>query len=206
MKKKSIIILSTIAFLVVVGIIVTIVCVSSSNSIAKKMKKATESVKNVTKVTTVYSVKDGEELVYNNEQVVSIDETGTADVVTNESKLNSKFVLETIKLHFFTAFFIGRRKIRCKASVNTIENFNRDNLIGLNLTKKLVTNYKKTKTGFECEVTKENINAVLGTEDFEILDNAKIVFVFENKNLVSIECVFKTTSSKDVTIYTTYTY
>ena len=110
MKKKSIIILSTIAFLVVVGIIVTIVCVSSSNSIAKKMKKATESVKNVTKVTTV------------------------------------------------------------------------------------------------CEVTKENINAVLGTEDFEILDNAKIVFVFENKNLVSIECVFKTTSSKDVTIYTTYTY
>ena len=181
MKKKSIIILSTIAFLVVVGIIVTIVCVSSSNSIAKKMKKATESVKNVTKVTTVYSVKDGE-------QVVSIDETGTADVVTNESKLNSKFVLEA------------------KTSVNTIENFNRDNLIGLNLTKKLVTNYKKTKTGFECEVTKENINAVLGTEDFEILDNAKIVFVFENKNLVSIECVFKTTSSKDVTIYTTYTY
>lgn len=87
MKKKSIIILSTIACLVVVGIIVTIVCVSSSNSIAKKMKKATESVKNVTKVTTVYSVKDGEELVYNNEQVVSIDETGTADVVTNESKL-----------------------------------------------------------------------------------------------------------------------
>lgn len=188
MKKKSIIILSTIAFLVVVGIIVTIVCVSSSSSIAKKMKKATESVKNVTKVTTVYSVKDGEELVYNNEQVVSIDETGTADVVTNESKLNSKFVLEA------------------KTSVNTIENFNRDNLIGLNLTKKLVTNYKKTKTGFECEVTKENINAVLGTEDFEILDNAKIVFVFENKNLVSIECVFKTTSSKDVTIYTTYTY
>lgn len=188
MKKKSIIILSTIAFLVVVGIIVTIVCVSSSNSIAKKMKKATESVKNVTKVTTVYSVKDGEELVYNNEQVVSIDETGTADVVTNESKLNSKFVLEA------------------KTSVNTIENFNRDNLIGLNLTKKLVTNYKKTKTGFECEVTKENINAVLGTEDFEILDNAKIVFLFENKNLVSIECVFKTTSSKDVTIYTTYTY
>ena len=187
MKKKSIIILSTIAFLVVVGIIVTIVCVSSSNSIAKKMKKATESVKNVTKVTTVYSVKDGEELVYNNEQVVSI-ETGTADVVTNESKLNSKFVLEA------------------KTSVNTIENFNRDNLIGLNLTKKLVTNYKKTKTGFECEVTKENINAVLGTKDFEILDNAKIVFVFENKNLVSIECVFKTTSSKDVTIYTTYTY
>ena len=162
--------------------------VEGTSSIAKKMKKATESVKNVTKVTTVYSVKDGEELVYNNEQVVSIDETGTADVVTNESKLNSKFVLEA------------------KASVNTIENFNRDNLIGLNLTKKLVTNYKKTKTGFECEVTKENINAVLGTEDFEILDNAKIVFVFENKNLVSIECVFKTTSSKDVTIYTTYTY
>ena len=72
MKKKSIIILSTIAFLVVVGIIVTIVCVSSSNSIAKKMKKATESVKNVTKVTTVYSVKDGEELVYNNEQEINI--------------------------------------------------------------------------------------------------------------------------------------
>ena len=70
----------------------------------------------------------------------------------------------------------------------------------------IVENYKKTKAGFECEVTKENINAVLGTEDFEILDNAKIIFVFENKNLVSIECVFKTTSSKDVTIYTTYTY
>ena len=98
-------ILSLVVVLVVVGIIVTIVCVSSSNSIAKKMKKATESVKNVTKVTTVYSVKDGEELVYNNEQVVSIDETGTADVVTNESKLNSKFVLEA------------------KTSVNTIENF-----------------------------------------------------------------------------------
>lgn len=188
MKKKSIIILSTITFLVIVGIIITVICVSNSNSITNKVKKATESVKNVTKVTTVYSVKDGEELVYNNEQVLSIDETGIAEIVTNESKLNSKFVLES------------------KTTVNTIENFNRDSLIGINLTKKLVTNYQKTQNGFECEVTNENINAVLGTENFEILDKAKIIFEFENKNLVSIKCVFKTTSSKDVTIHISYVY
>ena len=50
------------------------------------------------------------------------------------------------------------------------------------------------------------IAKVLVTDEMGFRELAKIIFVFENKNLVSIECVFKTTSSKDVTIYTTYTY
>ena len=50
------------------------------------------------------------------------------------------------------------------------------------------------------------IAKVLVTDEMGFRELTKIIFVFENKNLVSIECVFKTTSSKDVTIYTTYTY
>lgn len=180
--RKKIIITLMIAFCMVLTL-----TSCSKQKVNKLNKNIAKSLDKVQQVETKVSMSEQDVIVYEYLRTINFTDKG-ADVTTKESTLNDQFVLEGNNV-----------------SVQ-VTDFNRSDLFKLNINKKLVKNAKESKNEVSFDVTKENLTEIFNNQPLAASSDAHFHFVFEDKNLKSMECTFTTISNRVVVITSTYSY
>lgn len=168
-------------------IFVALFTFSSCGKVDNCSKMITSSIKSVNSVVSTTSILDQGEKVYEQIREVIYDDETNATIKTTTSKMNSSFVLES------------------SSSLDSGE-VKKEELVNVNLNKKVLQNFEEKDGVYTFDVAKENVGQVISIENVEIADNTHFVLTFDNKKIVNITCTFKTSSQKDVTIRTEYTY
>lgn len=185
-KNISKIITTSITLAVILTLVFTLTSCNKLNKYQKMIDKSTETV-----MIMEFDMKmtDQSQVVYEYFTKTTIsNENATVEIET--SKLNASFILEKSKTTEFK------------------ENISRNEIFKIDLNHKLLSSYKKTKTEVTCEITKENMAKVLKNADInlDMTSNATLVLTFEDKKLMTVNCTYQTSSSKNVEISVKYTY
>ncbi len=190
LTKKQIIVISIIAavaFLVIVASVVTPIAVifsSPEKKFENMLSYMEASPKNATVVESDYTVKDGEVLVYEKKETITV-EGEKASVTTVTSTLNSSYELEDEE----KSSEISADKIKSPVTI-TEENISR---------------YTVEKDGFRCFVAKENAESVFG-QKINVAGDITIKMTFSKKKLTQIVCTFLLSSGKSASMTFVYTY
>lgn len=186
--KKPISKIIITSFTLVIMFVLTFT-LTSCNKLNKYQKMIQTSSQTVSVMEFDVKMTDQSQVVYEYFTKTSIS-GANATVEMETSKLNASFILEKSKTTEFK------------------ENINRDEIFKIDLNHKLLASYKKTKTEVTCEVTKENMAKVLKNAEvnLDMVSNATLILTFEDKKLVTVNCTYQTSSSKQVEIRAKYTY
>ncbi len=158
----------------------------ANSKLKKHVKYLNQSMDKVVKINTISEMKDQNVLVYKYQKNVTIkDNVATVETIT--STLSSNFKLED------------------KVSNETGVAVKRDELIKIDLNKKLLNSFNVKDGILTAEISQENISQVLNY-NVKINGVANIVITYDKKNVTKIEITFKTDTLKDVVIISNYNY
>ena len=172
----------------ILSIFIVIFMSSCANSKLKKYNKyIVKSMNDVSNINVVVDVTDDNILVYKYVKNVVLNGT-SAKIETIESTLSSSYVLED------------------KVSNDSVSDIDRSKLNSINLSKNLLETLEIKSNILKTTINKDNVSKVLGSNTLDILENAQLTITFNKKQITKLECVFKTTSGKDVVINVEYSY
>ncbi len=146
----------------------------------------TESLNACKNVTIDYAVKDSDVVVYDSFVKARFSNEG-CDVSVKESKLNSKYVLESNENTYTDTDYTREEYCKVTFDVNYINTVNNEENLQL-------------------EVKKYYFTSFIGIEDIAINSNADVVVTMNETKIDSIVASFKSTSDKDVTITIVFSY
>lgn len=133
------------------------------------------------------SVYDVGVKVYGYKKTVTMQET-KAEIATEESKLNSSFVLES------------------NTTYSSVENPDLSKLISIDLSDELIESKERDKDTLTLKVKKENAPRVLGISNYEFEGDITIKCQFNSKRLESVTSEFTAKSGRTLIITYTYSY
>lgn len=166
---------------------------NSKPSLKSFMKNAQDSTKSVTKIETSAQVTDKDVLVY------SLDKT--LEITEGDSDIKAVITTESTTLNSYYEYVTVSHTEEVADSLKNIVKFNYD------LSKDNLEEYTLTKEKLEAKIASENADECKITEvAIESADDINLVIVMADKKLSSVSISYQTTSGKNVTIDTTYTY
>ncbi len=133
------------------------------------------------------SVFDNGVKVYGYKKSVTLQET-KAEIATEESKLNSGFVLES------------------NTTYDSVENPDLSKLIVLDLNDELIDSKERKNDVLTLKVKKENAPKVLGIYDYGFAEDIVVRCVFNSKRLESVTSEFTADSGRTLVVTYTYSY
>ena len=183
-KKVKIAVISGVALILIAAITLTVILLLGNN-LPKKVERSLTSAETAT---VTVAVKDGETYVYGFEKTMSFIEGG-ANVTTTTKKLNpNTFGLKEETLNEF------------------VESATAKDSISLNLSEEIFSSVDKTGSEISAIVSKEQANAFFGVDNAGANSDVTVKFVFERKELKSIQIAYVLVSGKTVEMTATYTY
>ena len=160
---------------------------SSSSDICKKYNKYFESSINSCKqVTLDYSVSDENVVIYDSFVKAKFNNEG-CDVSVKESKLNSKYVLESDENSY------------------TLSEYNKKDYVNVNFDENYIRSFEENEE-LKLSIKKFYFCDFIGISDLPINSISDVVVKTSNESIESIVASFVSDSSKDVTITITFVY
>ncbi len=160
-------------------------CKQKVNKLGKNIGKSLE---NASQVVTTVTITEKEVKVYEYVTTIVFTDKSNATISTEESTLNSSFVLET------------------RTSNDNLTDVNKKDLFKLTINKKLCTDIKESKDLVSFNVSSENLVKIFNDQDMKASGSAHFEFVFVDKKIASMKCEYTTPSSRKVVITTSYQY
>lgn len=175
-------------YLFIILILPLFLCLNAceAKSVKKANKLITKSLPKVMEAVEVVEMYDGASLVFKQVKTVKYTNGDNAHVVLDKYELSPIATLE-------------------KTTTEADEEVSKNNLFVFNLNKEKVKD-ATFKDNFKCIIEKANMQDVLGSSTVELAGDINLEISFNEKLLESVSCTMKTSSNKDVSITTTYTY
>lgn len=145
------------------------------------------SMQDVKGATFDVSVYDGGVKVYGYKKSVTMQDS-KAEIATEESKLNSSFVLES------------------NTTYDSVDNPDLSKLIAIDLSEELIESKEYKGDILTLKVKKENAHKVLGLSDYEFIEDITVKCVLDSKRLESVTSEFKAQSGRTLIVTYTYSY
>lgn len=133
------------------------------------------------------SVFDNGVKVYGYKKSVTMQDS-KAEIATEESKLNSSFVLES------------------NTTYDSVDDPDLSKLIVLNLSDELIDSKERKSDVLTLNVKKENAPKVLGIYDYSFAEDIVVKCVFNSKRLESVTSEFTADSGRTLIVTYTYSY
>lgn len=185
MKKKYIILISSLA-LVLVSAAILLIVLLTGNKLGKYTKYLEESTLEAVTITSTTTIKDQDIVVYE-----YIKEIAKGEKIT---------ITETTK-QFDSSF-----EMKEKTEVTELDTLDTSTLLSINLSKDLLSEYEIKKGVLSFELSKEKLLELLNTEEISVSQNAYLEFRFDDKKIQEIMITFKTESGKDASVLIKYGY
>lgn len=178
MKKKYLI----TVFAVLLAAI-TVLC-GCSQSLDDRIGQVNDSIDSAKTSNLSIVIKDGETVVYEYTQTVTMIDKNQANVATTENKLAEDFTMQ-------------------QTSAENVEN--RSRVAGVALASDNIAFSQLQKDRMVCIVESDKASSVLGA-DVQSKGDVNVTFVFNGKKLSEVTCEFTSSSNKNVTISYVYGY
>ncbi len=178
-KRISLIVIAVLTLTVVLGIMMG--CKANEQEMLNESKNALKSA------SFDVSVYDGAEKVYGYKKTVTLQEN-KAEIATEESKLNSSFVLES------------------NTTYDSAESPDMAKLISINLSDELIQSKDTSGNDVTLKVAKENLSKVIGLNDYQPIEDVTVVISFESNKIRSLNTEFVLESGRKAVITYTYSY